>query len=338
MSEPPQIKSLADLARLAGVTPGTVSRALSGTGLIGAATRERIRALADEHDYRPNVLARNLRTRRTGSIGVVLPLGHETGQHVSDPFFMTLLGHLADVLTERGYDLLLSRVIPANDRWLSNLTRSGRMDGVIVVGQSNQAHVLDAVAAKYAPMIVWGARLEGAVHCSVGTDNRKGGELAANHLIDTGCRRIAFFGDPSVPEFAQRLEGCERAVKAAGLSPTEPVLPVHLTPETAHAAIKDYLAQGDPPDGIVTASDIIAMNAMRALGECGVAVPGRVSVVGYDDISIAAHTAPPLTTVRQDLEKGAALMVDMLFRRIAGEATESVELEPELIVRGSTRG
>jgi DNA-binding LacI/PurR family transcriptional regulator len=338
MDEKMQIKSLADLARLAGVTPGTASRALSGTGLIGAATRERIRALAAEHDYRPNVLARNLRTRRTGAIAVVLPLGHETGQHVSDPFFMTMLGHLADVLTERGHDLLLSRVIPKNDRWLSDLTRSGRADGILVIGQSNQTHVIDAVAETYAPMIVWGARMEGAKHCTVGTDNRKGGALAAQHLIATGCKRIAFFGDPSVPEFAQRLEGCEAAVKAAGLSPTEPVLPVHLTSETAYAGIRDYLAQGDPPDGIVTASDIIAMNAIRALGESGIAVPERVSVIGYDDVSIAAHTSPPLTTVRQDLEQGAALMVDLLFRRIAGETTESVELAPELIVRGSTRG
>jgi DNA-binding LacI/PurR family transcriptional regulator len=333
-----QVKSLVDLARLAGVTPGTVSRALSGTGLIGAATRERIKKLAAEHNYRPNLTARNLRTRKAGAIGVILPLGHETGQHVSDPFFMTMLGHLADALSERGLDLLLSRVIPANDEWLSDITGSGRVDGVLVIGQSDQGHVLDAVAADYKPMVVWGARIDGARYCSVGSDNRRGGRIAAEHLIASGCRRIAFFGDPGAPEFGQRLEGCEAAVKAAGLSPTEPVLPVHLTQETAHAAIADYLAKGEPPDGIVTASDIIAMSAIRALDERGIAVPERVSVVGYDDVFVAAHTSPPLTTVRQDLEKGAALMVDLLFKRIAGEETGSVELAPELVVRGSTRG
>jgi DNA-binding LacI/PurR family transcriptional regulator len=338
MTEKQEIRSLADLARLAGVTPGTVSRALSGTGLIGAATRERIRKLAEEHDYRPNVLARNLRTRKTGAIGVVLPLGHEKGQHVSDPFFMTLLGHLADAVTERGYDLLLSRVIPEDDQWLSRVAKSGRVDGVIVIGQSDQAHVLDKVAESYAPMVVWGARLDGAKHCTVGSDNRRGGMLAAEHLIASGCKRIAFFGDPGVPEFAQRLEGVTTAVKAAGLVPADLDLPVHLTPEAAYAAISAYLAQGVPADGIVAASDIIAMNAIRALHDRGIEVPGQVSVVGYDDVSIAAHTSPPLTTVRQDLAGGAGLLVDLLFRRIAGETTASVELAPELIIRASTRG
>lgn len=337
MNEDKQVRSLADLARLAGVTPGTVSRALSGSGLIGAATRERIRKLAEEHDYRPNILARNLRTRRTGAIGVILPLGHEQGQHVSDPFFMTLLGYLADALTERGHDLLLSRVIPADDQWLNRLVRSGRVDGVIVIGQSNQTDVLEAVAARYEPMVVWGARIAGAQHCTVGSNNRTGGALAAQHLIRTGCKRIAFFGDPGVPEFAQRLEGVEWAVKAAGLSPAEPVLPVHLTPETAYQAISAYLADGNPADGIVAASDIIAMNAIRALDEAGFDVPGQVSVTGFDDISIAAHTTPPLTTVRQDLERGANLLAELLFKRIAGEPTDPVELEPELIIRGSTR-
>ncbi len=337
MSEKLQVRSLADLAKLAGVTPGTVSRALSGTGLIGAATRERIRKLAEEHDYRPNILARNLRTRRTGAIGVILPLGHETGQHISDPFFMTLLGHLADALTERGHDLLLSRVIPADDQWLDRLVRSGRVDGVIVIGQSDQTHVLDKVAETYRPMVVWGARIDGAKHCSVGSDNRAGGSMAAQHLIRSGCTRIAFFGDPGVPEFAQRLEGVEWAVKAAGLSPAEPVLPVHLTPETAYEAISDYLGKGHPAQGIVAASDIIAMSATRALHAHGFDVPGQVSVTGFDDISIAAHTNPPLTTVRQDFERGAMLLADLLFKRIAGEDTASVELTPELIVRESTR-
>lgn len=319
------------------MTPGTVSRALSGSGLLSEATRKRIRALAEEHDYRPNMVARNLRNRRTGAIGVVLPLGHEAGQHVSDPFFMTLIGYLADALTERGYDLLLSRVIPKDDNWLRTIARSGRVDGVIVIGQSNQAHVLDDVAKDFTPMVVWGAKLEGARHCSVGSDNRMSGELAARHLIGTGCKRIAFFGDPSAPEFTQRLEGCDHAVRAAGLTPTEPVLPVHLISETAHMAIREYLAGGNPPDGIVAASDIIAMSAIRALDERHISVPERVSVVGHDDISIASQTSPPLTTIKQDLERGASLLVDLLFRRMAGEQTASIEMQPQLVVRGSTR-
>ena len=101
MTERPRIRNIADLAKIAGVSPGTVSRALSGAGLISQKTRDRIQALAREHEFRPNIMARNLRIQRTGAIGVLIPLGHETGQHISDPFFITMLGLLADALTQR---------------------------------------------------------------------------------------------------------------------------------------------------------------------------------------------------------------------------------------------
>jgi len=142
-----KIRNIKELADLAGVSTGTVSRALAGSELISLKTRERIQALAREHDFRPNVLARNLRIQRTQTIGVLIPLGHEAGQHMSDPFFITMLGLLADALTERGYDLLLSRVVPADDGWLARMTDSGRVDGVIVIGQSDQAGTIDRVAA-----------------------------------------------------------------------------------------------------------------------------------------------------------------------------------------------
>ncbi|HWU01442.1 MAG TPA: LacI family DNA-binding transcriptional regulator, partial [Novosphingobium sp.] len=127
-----RIRNIKELAELAGVSTGTVSRALAGSELISLKTRERIQALAEEHGFRPNVMARNLRIQRTGAIGVLIPLGHETGQHISDPFFITMLGLLADALTERGYDLLLTRVIPADAAWLERYVDSGRVDGVLV--------------------------------------------------------------------------------------------------------------------------------------------------------------------------------------------------------------
>ena len=151
------VGSLADLARLAGLSTSTVSRALAGNPAIRQETRERITALAREHGYRPNVVGRNLRTGKTQAIAVILPLGHEIGQPVSDPFFITLLGHLADALTARGYDLLLSRVIPSDSDWLANMTDSGRVDGVLIIGQSDQIETIEEVAQRYPPMVIWGA-------------------------------------------------------------------------------------------------------------------------------------------------------------------------------------
>ena len=337
MADLGQIRNITDLAKLAGVSPGTVSRALADSQLIAKKTRERIQELAREHDFRPNVMARNLRIKRAGAIGVLIPLGHETGQHISDPFFMTLLGYLADSLTERGYDLLLSRVIPTDPGWLNRVVDSGRVDGVILIGQSDQFTVIDKLAERYLPMVAWGANMPGQIHCSVGSDNRKGGELAARHLIERGCRNFAFFGDPIAPEISERLAGCRTALTEAGIGDALTILPAHLTAETAHPTISKWLDETRTlPNGIIAASDVIAMSALRALSEHGVKVPNDVRVVGYDDLSFANQTVPPLTTIRQDLAAGAAHLVDLLFRRIAGEPTSSVVLEPVLVVRQST--
>ena len=337
MDDQGRVRNITDLALLAGVSPGTVSRALADSSLIAKKTRERIQDIAREHDFRPNVMARNLRTKRAGAVGVLIPMGHETGQHISDPFFMTMLGHLADALTERGYDLLLSRVIPTDPHWLNRIVDSGRVDGVILIGQSDQHDVIDKVAERYLPLVAWGANLPGQVHCSVGSDNRKGGEIVTRHLIERGCRNFAFFGDPVAPEIAERLEGVRAALAQNGMADALTILSAHLTAETAHPAISQWLDEAKTiPKGILAASDVVAMSALRALSERKVAVPGEVHVAGYDNLPFANQTVPPLTTIRQDLAGGAAHLVDLLFRRIAGESTGSVVLEPELVVRQSS--
>jgi DNA-binding LacI/PurR family transcriptional regulator len=337
MEKSARAKTIIELAKLAGVSPGTVSRALANSDLISKKTRDLVQALAREHDFRPNIMARNLRSKRSGAIGVLIPLGHETAQHISDPFFMSLLGHLADALTERGHDLLLSRVIPTNPDWLIDVVDSGRVDGVILIGQSDQSAVIDKVATRFLPLVAWGAHLPDQVHCSVGTDNRKGGELAVRHLLERGVKRFAFFGDPVAPEIALRLEGVRAALAAANLDDALEILPAHLTAETAHPAISQWLTKIDVvPDGIIAASDVIALSTLRALAEQGHAVPKQVHVIGYDDIPLANQTMPPLTTIKQDLVAGAAHLVDLLFRRIGGEKAASVVLEPQLIVRSSS--
>lgn len=329
------VSTLADIARLAGLSTSTVSRALANNPAIKQDTRDRVAALAREHGYRPNAVGRNLRTGRTQAVGVVLPLGHEVGQPVSDPFFITLLGHLADALTARGYDLLLQRVIPSGDDWLANLTDSGRVDGVLVIGQSDQIEVIDAVARRFSPLVVWGAVFSGRVQCVVGTDNRLGGDLATRHLLTAGRRRLVFFGNPNFPELGERYRGFLDAHQSAGVAAPAHPLPVHLTPQTAYETIGAFLDAGNRIDGVVAATDIIALATIRALHERGLSVPDDVAVVGYDDLEIAIHAAPALTTIRQDIGAGALAMVDLLLRRMAGEQTEPVVLPPKLIVRAS---
>lgn len=332
-SNKPAPGGIVALARLAGVSPATVSRALADSPVVAAATRRRIQALAAEQGFRLNQAASAFRRGRAQAIGVVIPLGHETAQNLSDPFFIALLGPLADALSQAGYDLLLSRVIPGGRSWLADLVASGRVDGLIVIGQSDQLDAIETVAGNYDRMVVWGARLPGAREVTVGTDNEAGGRMAAEHLLARGRRRLAFLGDPAVPEFAARYRGFVAAVRAGGAA--DDVVPVHLTTGAATQEIKAFLAHHPAPDGIVAASDVIAMSALSVLAERGLRVPDDVGVVGYDDVLLARLTTPPLTTVRQDVARGAALLVDLLLRRIAGEPVQSVEMAPELVIRGS---
>ncbi|KQN91087.1 LacI family transcriptional regulator [Sphingomonas sp. Leaf231] len=324
---------LADLAALAGVSTATVSRALSGHPSVNKLTQERIRALAREHGVRPNQLARNLRLRSTGAIALAMPLGHARTQHLTDPFFLTLLGFLADLLVDRGYDILLSRVLPESDEWLDRLVDSGRVDGVLLVGQSDQYDTIERVAARYAPLVVWGVNRPDQRHLTIGSDNRLGGRIAGEHLLTRGRRRLMFLGDPAPPEFADRLAGLRDAAAAADCAVE--VLACEMVPDRVYAAMRARLAAGGAPDAIFAASDVAAMSALSALTEAGLDVPGDVAVVGYDDVTLAAHTAPPLTTIRQDLVTGTRLMVETLLRRIAGEPAESAIVTPQLIVRSS---
>ncbi|MFD1786144.1 LacI family DNA-binding transcriptional regulator [Sphingomonas floccifaciens] len=325
---------LVEIAKIAGVSVSTVSRALSDHSRVSSATKARIRALAAEQGFRLNQTASALRRQRTGAIGVVIPLGHEVDQSLSDPFFMALLGPLADALADAGYDLLLSRVIPRGTDWLDDIVRSGRVDGVILIGQSNQTDVIEAVARGPEPLVVWGASRQGMAQVTVGTDNRAGGEMAARHLISIGRRRLAFLGDPSVPEFADRYAGFHGVVAAApGVEET--VLPLHLTEGDAYSETARFLSANVSPDGIFAASDVVAMSAMRAVADRGLSVPHDVAVIGFDDIGLAAHVVPPLTTIRQDVRRGARLLVKILLSRIEGGAAESVTMRPELILRAS---
>lgn len=324
------------LAKLAGVSVSTVSRALAGNPVINDRTREKIAALAREHGFQPNMVARNLRLRRTETIGVVLPLGHQADQHLTDPFFLTMIGHLADELAQRGFDMLLKKIVPRDDQWLRRLAESGRVDGILVIGQSNQHAALEMVAKSYQPMVVWGASQPGQAYVTVGTDNVAGGALATRHLIERGRRRLIFLGDNRAPEIGQREAGFQRACNEAGLGASAHSLRVGLVAEHAYRELLGILDREVGADGIVAASDVIAIAAIRALEARKCSVPRDVAVVGYDDVPLAEQVVPTLTTVRQDLALGARLMIEKLFGLIAGVPQTPSVMTPELIVRRSS--
>ncbi|ABC62942.1 LacI family DNA-binding transcriptional regulator [Erythrobacter litoralis] len=327
------VRTITDLARIAGVSAGTVSRALSGNSLVNTKTREKIEAIAREHGFRPNQMASRLRRQKTGVIGVAIPLGHDVQQQISDTFFMTLLGFLADELTAKGYDLMLRRVVPSNDEdWLDRFIGSGMIDGVVVIGQSDQFERIEEVADGYLPMVVWGNHQEGQRHCVVGTDNRLGGKLAAERLIAAGATSLAFLGDTDPIEFAARFGGAKEVADKRNV----PIraLPTHLSPGQVSSEIAAHLEViQHEADGVFAATDTIAATCLQEMRTKGIVVPNHVKLVGFDDLPIASQTMPPLTTIKQDIAAGAKGLVDLLLRRMAGEDTESLVLPPHLVAR-----
>lgn len=330
---PARIRNIAELARLAGVSTGTVSRALADKSLVNKETRERIQALAREYGFRPNQMARRLRVQETKVIGIVVPLGHEQRQHLSDPFFMAILGYLADALTESGYDIMLSRVIPDAEDWLERIADSGMLDGVLLIGQSDQFAAIERVAGRYRPLVAWGSHQPGQIHCTVGVDNRRGGRLAGECLIARGCKQLAFLGDHRAIEIGERYLGLCEAAEAAGL-PRPIELPTHLASDVMAEEISRHIPTIMAGiDGIAAASDLIAMHTVRALADHGVSVPGDIAVTGFDNLPLAEQTIPRLTTISQNIAEGARAMVAALFARIAGEETPPLVMDPVLIQR-----
>ena len=259
--------------------------------------------------------------------------GGPVGRDVAWGQLAFFLGHWS----LRGYGMFLQKIAPPMDDWFANLIGSQRVDGLIVIGQSSEHAVLETAAPIYKPLVVWGGQLVAQSYCTVGTDNVGGAMAVVEHLLGLGRQRILFVGDPAMPEIGLRYQGyCLALERAPRLRPLPPLVPAQLTAESAYQAMRAFIGSGAPFDAVFGATDVIAMSALRALGASGLAVPHAVAVVGFDDIALAAHANPPLTTVRQDLQRGARTLVDLLFRRMAGEDTPSAIMPGELVVRESS--
>jgi DNA-binding LacI/PurR family transcriptional regulator len=326
-----------DIAQLAGVSRSTVSRALSHSPVVNLETRERIERLARSLKYSINVGARNLRLQQNRTVAVVLPFDANTHQSVSDPFFVSLMGSLADALTARGYDMLVSRIDAERLDLAGDLAASGRAIGVILVGQWHHHDQINDLAARRSPIVVWGAHLPQQFYCTIGGDNIAGGILATEHLLATGNRRIAFFGDIGLPEVGHRFAGYEQALSRNGVAcAAELVCHTPFVDGSACAAVAALIDKGIRFDAIFASSDLLAMEAIRALRERGLRVPHDFAVVGYDDIAVARYYHPSLTTIRQPVTSGGEALVEALLKLLDGKRVASQILPTELIVRESS--
>ena len=329
---------MSDLARMAGVNVSTVSRALNDSPLVKEETKAQILRIADEIGYSVNVAARNLRRQSSETLALVIPLSPDTGESISDPFFLEMVGAVSQAATRRGYDLLVSTPEDATAIAEKRLLRTGRADGLIIIGQAGREERLSAISAYENRIVVWGGRSGDTPYTLVGSDNNAGGRMAANHLMSVGRKRILFIGDTRLPEIALRYQGFANLLGMRGL-PVDNAL--HLRVGFGHEVretvprIHELLERGIRFDGVFAASDALAIAAMDALKQSGLRVPEDVSVIGYDDVAQAALARPALTTISQNIARGGELLVETLLAKLDGKATESTMTPTELIVRES---
>lgn len=323
--------TMEQVAALAGVSKITVSRALRGSELVRPEVRERIVQIAAEAGYRMNVAARSLRTQRTHTIAVVIEQLQRDDRPITDPLLLAMIGGLLEVLTPADYAMLLT----THDHFLGS-TAIGA-DGVVVLGQGEGGRGLERVGNFGLPVVAWGEPVPGLTVPVIGSDNRLGGRLAAQHLVQGGRRRVLFLGDPQHPEVAGRLEGV-REVLASSEAVLAGVVPCAFAIEAGAQAIAKALAEKTQFDSLIAVSDFIAAGACDTLIASEIAVPEGVAVVGFDDTPIASTHRPSITSIRQDATAAGRALGEAILAIIDEPASQrpAAPLPVELVVRESS--
>ncbi|GAB4413881.1 MAG: LacI family DNA-binding transcriptional regulator [Anaerolineae bacterium] len=329
--------TLKTIAQEAGLSITTVSRALAGYDDVNEETRQRVIAIARRLGYQPNLAARHLRSKQTHTIGMVIPLT----SYFSDPFFMELLSGVGRQAAEYGYDLLLSAQQPGEEELIAyrRMVASSRIDGVIVARVWKDDPRIAFLREAQHPFVAFGRSGDGD-YPYIDVDGLSGMRQLVRHLVERGHRRIALILSPANLVFtAVRYEGYAQGLAEAGLPIRQDYLvEADLSQEDGCAAAHRLLTLPDPPTAIIACNDTMAIGAMEAARERGLKVGRDLAIAGFDDIPTAAHTDPPLTTVRQPIYDIGRRALDMLIRVIRHEPLEEphVLLNPELVVRAST--
>jgi len=325
--------TLIDVARLAGVSPSTVSRILNGTAKVSDDKRQAVLAAIEQMNFAPNQMAQALKKGRSMTIGIVV-------QDIASPFFDETLRGVDDGLKGTGYaSVIVSGHWDAQEEAQRIRLLVGRkVDGIILLaGRIGEEAILQFAAQR--PIVATGRGLKDRHAHGFRLDQEHGAYLAVRHLIELGHRRIAFITGPADNvDVAERLIGYTRALREAGIT-LDPALLAEgdLHEAGGVAAIDTLFAAGGDFTAIFAANDLSAYGARLGLYRRGIAVPQAMSLVGFDDLPGSAYTTPPLTTVRQPLYDMGRIASGALLALINGEEVAATLPPLELIVRETTR-
>lgn len=336
--------TIKDIAKAVGVSPAAVSRALNNYPDIGEATRRRILKVAEEMKYHPNAIARGLVRNKTDTIGLFV-LGR-TQAGFSDPFAFEVIVGVMEAVSAASYDLVLfgAGAPGAPPISYTRKSRERRVDGIVIMGLRTDDPQLPELASLGTPCVLVDVDVEAPGIGFVGSDNIAGAKRAVEYLISLGHRKIAFInGHARATVSRERLQGYRLALLENSIeSRPDYIVEGDFSVESGRGAAERLLGEGIEtgarPTAVFAASDLMAIGFMQAAREMGFAVPGDVSVVGFDDIAMAGMTDPPLTTVRQNRHllgaHAARLVIEALTH---GRPPERLRLATELVIRESAR-
>jgi DNA-binding LacI/PurR family transcriptional regulator len=337
-AQSPKVAILKDVARRARVDPSTASRILRGDDRkpATAETRERVLQAAREMGYRANSVARSLRTRQREAIGLVIP-------DAANPGFAEIFRGVQAVTAKAGWHVIVVEGGPnaAADLGWDRLVLEGRVDGVLVLVATIRDPMVKRVAQSGFPLVLVNRRSDG-VAGSVVMNDARGSEVAVNHFYDLGHRRIGHIaGPPNLDTGKRRLAGFRDALRKYKLpARLEWVAVTDYTEAGGARAAREILEKSGkkPPTAVYIASFMSGVGAMKVFKDAGLEVPGDISVVVSDELSLAAHTAPPLTTVDMPVTRMGEIAAEMLLRAVACEPISDIVVpdEPRLVVRAST--
>lgn len=322
--------TLKDVAKEAGLTVGTVSRVLNNRGYISDNAREKVSNAMKKLNYHPNEVARSLQGKSTNTIGLIVP-------HIRHPYFAEMISNIENEAYKKGYRILLcnSQSIEEKEREYIDICTGNRVAGIILCSGTVSVEVFDKI---HVPVITMERFLDNGT-AAVECDNRQGGALAAEKLISSGCSHLLHVGNIdsiSMPA-DQRTEGfceiCEKKGVACSEVFTKKMQYHNMNYD---AMIESALREHPETDGLFLNSDVIAAQALQTCRRLGIPVPGKMKIIGFDDVNIAVLTTPQLTTIHQPVREMAEIAVNLLHDAASGKIVPKRTVLPVFLVERET--
>ncbi len=328
--------TLEDIARFSGFSRSTVSRVINGGDYVKEDTRQRILEVIHEHNFQPNLGARSLAGGQTGVLGLVIPAAVST--IFTDPYFPQFIRGVSLGCNEHNYSMMLWMAEPEHERrTMREILHNGLLDGVIVSSMIMNDPIFESLHKSKMPFILIGRHPTHEDVSYLDVDNVQSASHAIRHLVGLGRRRIATITGPlNMIGGYDRYQGYLKGLKEQGMPETaELIVEGDFTENGGYNAMLKLLEAR--PDAVFAASDIMAIGALRALREANLRVPDDVAVIGYDDVPLANMTEPPLTTIRQSIQKMGAIAVKTLNEiiRHPDKGPRHIIVDTELIIRES---